>query len=76
MRHYYYVVKANGSTWDVRSSQEPTHSFSSKEAAIEAARQACRQREERLRRPCGVRIQHGMSDWVDDLANQHEEATH
>ena len=66
MRHYFYVVNPSDSMWEVRSAQEPTRTFSSKVDALAAARQACQQRASPVYMPCGMRIQHGVGDWVDD----------
>ena len=66
MRHYYYVLNPTGSTWEVRSSQDPTRCFASKEEAVAAARRACEERARGRQAACGVRIQHGIGDWVDD----------
>ena len=69
MRFYYYVAStADPQAWEVHSSlQAAQNGFSTRDAALLAARQSCRRHWEDRVEPCGVRVQDAEGEWVDDL---------
>lgn len=49
------------------SLQGPQNGFSTRDAALLAARQSCRRHREDSVEPCGVHVQGADGEWIDDL---------